>query len=120
MLVRAVVSDYGKGQRLLKEEKNNYGIKLEVLFLVLFLSVEFRHVLEQPSRAGCTLPCFCVNLESPQHLMLTLQRGDVPMQEHIFRAASPCLQSCDDCLFNNDNEEHNSSRKCYLYRTTCT
>lgn len=30
VLVRAVVNDFAKGSRLLKEEKDDYGIKLEV------------------------------------------------------------------------------------------
>lgn len=32
VLVRAVVNDFSKGSRLLKEEKDTYGIKLEVRF----------------------------------------------------------------------------------------
>ena len=34
VLVRAVVNDFAKGSRLLKEEKDTYGIKLEVTFIV--------------------------------------------------------------------------------------
>lgn len=32
VLVRAVVNDFSKGTRLLQEEKNKYGVKLEVSY----------------------------------------------------------------------------------------
>lgn len=38
VLVRAVVNDFNKGSRLLKEEKDKYGIKLEVSELLFRIS----------------------------------------------------------------------------------